>query len=35
MNKNDIISKIKERAYENVNKKIEEEKKATEAKINE
>ena len=35
MNKNDIISKIKEQAYENVNKKIEEEKKATEAKINE
>ena len=34
MNKNDIISKIKEQAYENVNKKIEEEKKATEAKIN-
>lgn len=35
MNKNDIISKIKEQAYENVNKKIEAEKKATEAKINE
>lgn len=35
MNKSDIISKIKEQAYENVNKKLEEEKKATEAKINE
>lgn len=35
MKKDDIISKIKEQAYENVNRKIEEEKKATEAKINE
>lgn len=34
MNK-DIVSKIKELAYENVNKKIEEEKKETERKINE
>lgn len=34
MNNKDIISKIKEKAYENVNKKIEEEKKATERKIN-
>lgn len=33
MNK-EIISKIKEIAYENVNKKIEEEKKETERKIN-
>lgn len=33
MNK-DIISKIKEQAYENVNKKIEEERKETERKIN-
>lgn len=31
----DIVSKIKELAYENVNKKIEEEKKETERKINE
>ena len=30
----DIISKIKEKAYENVNKKIEEERKETERKIN-
>ncbi len=34
MNNKDIISKIKEKAYENVNKKIEEEKKETERKIN-
>ncbi len=34
MKKEDIISKIKELAYENVNKKIEEEKAATEKKIN-
>ncbi|MGX8833981.1 hypothetical protein ACWG0P_07185 [Amedibacillus sp. YH-ame6] len=33
--KKDIISKIKELAYENVNKKLEEERKATEKKINE
>lgn len=33
MNK-EIISKIKEMAYENVNKKLEEEKKETERKIN-
>lgn len=33
MNKEDIISKIKEKAYENVNKKIEEERKRTEDKI--
>lgn len=33
MNK-EIISKIKEIAYENVNKKIEEERKETERKIN-
>lgn len=34
MNDKDIISKIKEKAYENVNKKIEEEREATEEKIN-
>lgn len=34
MENKDIISKIKEKAYENVNKKIEEERKATEEKIN-
>lgn len=34
MNNKDIIAKIKEKAYENVNKKIEEEKKETERKIN-
>lgn len=33
MNNQDIISKIKEHAYENVNKKIEEERKKTENKI--
>lgn len=33
MNK-EIISKIKEKAYENVNKKLEEERKETERKIN-
>lgn len=33
MNNKDIITKIKEKAYENVNKKIEEEKKETERKI--
>ncbi len=34
MKKEDIISKIKEQAYENVNKKLEEEQKRTEEKIN-
>ncbi len=34
MKREDIISKIKELAYENVNKKIEEERLATEKKIN-
>lgn len=34
MKKEDIISKIKETAYENVNKKVEEERKRTEEKIN-
>lgn len=34
MKKEDIVSKIKEQAYENVNKKIEEERKITEEKIN-
>lgn len=34
MEDKDIISKIKEMAYENVNKKIEEERKLTEEKIN-
>jgi len=34
MTKEDIISKIKEQAYENVNKKLEEEQKRTEEKIN-
>lgn len=34
MQKEDIISKIKETAYENVNKKVEEERKRTEEKIN-
>ena len=34
MKKEDIISKIKEKAYENVNKKLEEEQKRTEEKIN-
>lgn len=33
-NKKDIISKIKEKAYDNVNKKLEEEKQKTEEKIN-
>lgn len=34
MNNKDIISKIKEKAYENVNRKLEEERKKTEDKIN-
>lgn len=34
MEDKDIVSKIKEMAYENVNKKIEEERKLTEEKIN-
>lgn len=34
MKNKDIISKIKEKAYENVNKKLEEERKRTEEKIN-
>lgn len=33
-NKKDIISKIKEKAYDNVNKKLEEERQKTEEKIN-
>lgn len=33
MEAKDVISKIKEKAYENVNKKIEEERKITETKI--
>lgn len=33
MENKDIISKIKEKAYENVNKKIEEQRKETESKI--
>lgn len=34
MDNKDIISKIKEKAYENVNRKLEEERKKTENKIN-
>ena len=34
MNNKDIISRIKEKAYENVNRKLEEERKKTEDKIN-
>ena len=34
MDNKDIISKIKEKAYDNVNKKLEEERKRTEDKIN-
>ena len=34
MDNKDIISRIKEKAYENVNRKLEEERKKTEDKIN-